>query len=75
MSTNPGLSWTFQDSWSLCDSLTADAKKRYVEKISLIDGLDPFSGSLGACTDAVPPVDASDLVQSSRLYGFIRNLY
>ncbi len=43
-------------------SLPADAKKRYLEKINIIGGLDPFKGYLGGCTDAAPPVTASDLV-------------
>ena len=43
-------------------NLPAEAKKRYLEKINIIGSLDPFTGSLGACTDAIPPVDASDLV-------------
>ena len=40
------------------------------DKIRLIDGLDPFADCLGACrpTDAVPPVDASDLVSYLVLY-------
>ena len=38
-------------------SLPAEAKKRYLEKINIVGSLDPFAGSLGACTDAVPPVD------------------
>ena len=42
-------------------SLPAEAKKRYLEKINIVGSLDPFAGSFGACTDAVPPVDASDL--------------
>ena len=41
-------------------SLPAEAKKRYLEKINIVGSLDPFAGSLGACSDAVPPVDASD---------------
>ena len=44
------------------ESLTATAKERYKEKISLIGGLDPFLGPLGQCTDSIPPVEASDLV-------------
>lgn len=43
-------------------NLPSEAKKRYLEKINIIGNLDPFTGSLGACTDAIPPVDASDLV-------------
>ena len=45
-------------------SLPVEALKSYLEKISIIDNLDPFAGCLGACKTAVvvPPVGASDLV-------------
>ena len=49
-------------------NLPAEARKRYLEKIGVIGDLDPFAGSLGECTDAVPPVDASDLVCHTRCY-------
>ena len=42
--------------------LPSEAGERYTEKIRLINGLDPFSSSLGKAVDAFPPVDASDLV-------------
>ena len=45
------------------ESLPTEAKARYLEKIAVIGGLDPFSGAgLGETTDDVPPVDACDLV-------------
>ena len=48
--------------WTYAVNLPAEARKRYLEKIGIIGDLDPFAGSLGECTEAVPPVDASDLV-------------
>ncbi len=52
--------------WSLCLhyalSLPAEAKKRYLEKISVIEGRDPFAGGLGEPTNAFPSVSAGDLV-------------
>ena len=39
-----------------------DAKKRYQEKISVLNGVDPFLAGLGEPVEAVPPVDASDLL-------------
>ena len=47
---------------SYTESLPSEAKTRYLEKISVISGLDPFNGGLGELTDDVPPVDACDLV-------------
>ncbi len=44
------------------EQVASDAKERYKEKISIISGLDPFLGPLGACTETVPSVEASDLV-------------
>ncbi len=41
------------------EQVASDAKERYKEKIS---GLDPFLGPLGACTETVSSVEASDLV-------------
>jgi hypothetical protein len=43
-------------------NLPEAAKKRYEEKISVINGLDPFGSSPGEAVPAAPPVDASDLV-------------
>ena len=45
-------------------NLDPDAKARYISKISIINGLDPFSAELvlGNPIDSVPPLDASDLV-------------
>ena len=47
---------------SYADSLSYEAKRRYLEKISVVNGIDPFSGCVGEPVDAVPPVDASDLL-------------
>lgn len=47
---------------SYFEGLPEDAKARYQSKLGLIGGLDPFSASLGEPTDAVPPVEACDLV-------------
>ncbi len=47
------------------EQVASDAKERYKEKIntvSTVSGLDPFLGPLGACTETVPSVEASDLV-------------
>ena len=46
------LAMEYLSSYAL--SLPADAKKRYLEKINSIGGLDPFNGYLGGCTDAAP---------------------
>ena len=41
----------------------AEAKNRYLTKISIIDGTDPLSaGEFGEEADVTPPVDACDLV-------------
>ena len=49
---------------SYAASLSRDAKKRYIEKISLINGADPFLGTIPGAeiTHDLPPVDASDLL-------------
>ena len=47
---------------SYAESLSGVAKTRYREKISVINGRDPFGGYLGEPVEAVPPVDSSDLV-------------
>ena len=44
------------------DNLSNEAKRRYKEKIAVINGLDPFGGCLGEVIKTVPPVEASDLV-------------
>ena len=41
------------------ENLSDEAKARYLK---MLGGLDPFVGLPGAPTEAVPPVDASDLV-------------
>ncbi len=43
-------------------SLPAEAKKRYLEKISVIEGRDPFADGFGESTNAIPSVSAGDLV-------------
>jgi len=48
---------------SYAETLLDDAKSRYLEKISMIGGIDPFCpGTFGEQTDDVPPVDACDLL-------------
>ena len=44
------------------DSLATDAKRRYIQKISLLDGYDPLLGVPARATGVAPPVNASDLV-------------
>jgi len=45
------------------EELPPEAKKRYIQKITTIDNVDPFvSGRIGEITEEVPPVDACDLV-------------
>ena len=44
------------------NSLGAEAKRRYLEKIDLLDGYDPFLGVPFGAKSVVPPVDASDLL-------------
>ena len=43
-------------------NLPTEAKKRYIDKISVLNGLDPFTSCLGRAIPTVPPVEASDLV-------------
>lgn len=47
---------------SYAAALSEDARKRYEEKISAIDGADPFLASVGQPTEVIPPLDASDLL-------------
>ena len=47
---------------SYTESLSSNAKIHYQEKISAIDGIDPFGGCVRDPVEAVPPVDASELV-------------
>ena len=47
---------------SYAENLSEDAKRRYKDKIKIINDLDPFANGLGEPIDAVPPVEASDLV-------------
>ena len=44
------------------DSLATDAKRRYIQKINLLDCYDPLLGAPAKTTAVFPPVDASDLV-------------
>jgi hypothetical protein len=44
------------------EGLSGEAKIRYQEKISVVNGIDPFSGCFGEPVEEVPPVDATDLV-------------
>ena len=44
------------------DNLPNEAKRRYKEKIAVINGLDPFGGCLGEEIETLPPVEASDFV-------------
>ena len=47
---------------SYCDSLSSEARERYLDKIRLINNLDPFSSDLGEPIESIPPVDACDLI-------------
>ena len=47
---------------SYAESLSAEAKIRYQEKILVINGVDPLTGCFGEAVETVPRVDASDLV-------------
>ena len=43
-------------------ALSEDAKKRYKEKISVLNDVDPFAAGLGEPVEAIPPVNTSDLL-------------
>ena len=47
---------------SYAESLSSEAKLLYQEKISVVNGVDPFCRCVGEPVDDVLPVDASDLV-------------
>ena len=47
---------------SYAENLNGQAKLRYQQKISVINGLDLFRGCVGEPVAAVPTLDASDLV-------------
>ena len=47
---------------SYAENLPPDAKERYLDKSSVINGTDPLSNGLFGEVDVTPPVDASDLV-------------
>lgn len=44
------------------ESLSEEAKTRYKEKLKIINGFDPFTGTTGELTDRSPPVEAADIV-------------
>ena len=44
------------------ESLSEEAKTRYKEKLNIIDGFDPFTGTAGELADRSPPVEAADIV-------------
>ena len=44
------------------ENLQNEAKKRYRDKIAVINDVDPFVSCPGEAISTVPPVDASDLV-------------
>ena len=49
---------------SYASSLNVEAKPRYLKKIEVINGMDPFSKCLDRekPIDAIPPVEATDIV-------------
>ena len=47
---------------SYAESLKCETLTRYKEKVEAISSLDPFGVDLGAATESVPPLEASDLV-------------
>ena len=49
---------------SYADSLQAEAKIRYRQKISVLDGYDPFLGVPAGARTVLLPVESSDLVSS-----------
>ena len=44
------------------ESLSEEAKTCYKEKLNIIDGFDPFTGTAGELADRLPPVEAADIV-------------
>ena len=68
-STTTSLGWKMTEGdskstvWSkYANSLGAEAKRRNLEKIDLLDGYNPFLGVPFGAKSVVPPVDASDLL-------------
>ena len=49
---------------SYASSLNMEAKTRYLKKMEVINGMDPFSRCLNRekPTDAIPPVEATNIV-------------
>ena len=47
---------------SYAEGLSAEARKRYVDKIDLLNGYDPLLGVPAGSKFVVPPVDSCDLV-------------
>ena len=51
---------------SYTENLSEEAKRRYLDKIAIIDGTDPMcDGIFGKLSDKTPPVDACDLLSYS----------
>jgi len=48
---------------SYAENLPQKAKSRYLDKLAIIDGIDPmYDGVFGGPSDETPPVDACDLL-------------
>jgi len=48
---------------SYAENLPQKAKSRYLDKLAIIDGIDPmYDGMFGEPSDKTPPVDACDLL-------------
>ena len=43
-------------------NLSEEARTRYKEKLKVINGFDPFTGTTGELADRSPPVEAADIV-------------
>ena len=44
------------------EGLPTEAKARYMDKISVINGTDPFTGDPGDATSDIPPLEMCDLI-------------
>ena len=44
------------------ENLSEEARTRYKEKLKVINGFDPFTGTTGELADCSPPVEAADIV-------------
>ena len=49
------------------ENLSEEARKRYKEKLKIINGFDPFTGTTGKLADRLPPVEAADIVSYFKL--------